>query len=337
MHTQTLDAWTHSHVFGQDIPRAGERRTRVVVAITAVTMVVEIAAGLAFGSMALLADGLHMASHAAALGISVFAYVYARRHAADRRFSFGTGKVNALAAFASAILLVGFATLMGWESIDRLLNPVDIVFDQAILVAVLGLLVNGASVFILGLGHDADHHGHHGAQAHLEDDAQRDHHDHSGHADHEHPGVHAHHDHNLRAAYLHVLADALTSLLAIVALLAGKLLGATFLDPVMGIVGGILVARWSWGLLRQSGQVLLDHQGPERLRRALVDAIESHGDDRVSDLHLWSVGPGIFALELAVVADEPQPPEVYKDRLPPDVHLAHVVVEVHRCPGHDTG
>ena len=192
--------WVHSHSFGQERRRPGEIRTLIVIAITGTMMVVEIVAGIAYGSMALLADGLHMASHAVALGINAFAYVYARKHAHDARFSFGTGKVNALGGFTGAILLAGFALMMAWESVDRLIFPVEIVFNSAIVVAVLGLLVNGASVFILDHRHDEHH-----------DDSD-------GHHDH-------HHDHNLRSAYLHVLADALTSLLAIFALLAAKYFG----------------------------------------------------------------------------------------------------------------
>ena len=206
MHHQSMDLWRHDHGFGQDRVRPGERSTRLVIVLTAVTMVVEIAAGLAFGSMALLADGLHMASHCAALGISAFAYWYARRHAHDPGFAFGTGKVNALAGFASALLLGMFALVMAWESLWRFVEPVPIAFDQAILVAVLGLIVNGVSAVLL-LRSGADHHDHH------------------GHHDHHHPHPHGHHhgpvhagdhggDHNLRAAYLHVLADAVTSILA---------------------------------------------------------------------------------------------------------------------------
>ncbi|MGH6913514.1 MAG: CDF family Co(II)/Ni(II) efflux transporter DmeF, partial [Geminicoccales bacterium] len=220
MHTQRLDWWQHEHVFGQDQVRAGERRTLLVVLLTAAMMVVEIAAGLAFGSMALLADGLHMASHATALGISVFAYVYARRFAGHPRYSFGTGKINALAGFGSAVLLVIFAATMAWESVDRLISPIPIALNQALVVATAGLVVNGASALILAVP------GHHG-------------HGHHGHR----------HDHNLRAAYLHVLADALTSLLAIGALLAARFVDAVWLDPAMGVVGAVLVTRWSLGLL----------------------------------------------------------------------------------------
>lgn len=308
MHTQRLGWWQHEHVFGQDQVKAGERRTLLVVLLTAAMMLVEIAAGIAFGSMALLADGLHMASHATALGISVLAYVYARRLAGDPRYSFGTGKVNALAGFASAVLLVIFAAAMAWESIARLLDPVPIALDQALVVAVAGLMVNGASAWIL---------------------AAPRHHDHGHHHDH---GRHGHrHDHNLRAAYLHVLADALTSLLAIVALLAAKFFAATWLDPVMGVVGAALVTRWSVGLLRQTSRVLLDAQLAGDATGRLREAIEAEGDDRVADLHLWSIGPGIQAAAIVVVSDAPRSPDHYRSLIPSDLHVVHATVEVQRC------
>jgi cation diffusion facilitator family transporter len=307
MHTQRLDWWQHEHVFGQDQVKAGERRTLLVVLLTAAMMLVEIAAGVAFGSMALLADGLHMASHATALGISVFAYVYARRLARHPRYSFGTGKVNALAGFASAVLLVVFAAAMAWESIERLIAPIPIALNQALVVAVAGLVVNGASALILAAPGHHDH-GHHHGHAH-------------GHR----------HDHNLRAAYLHVLADALTSLLAIFALLAAKFFAATWLDPVMGVVGAALVTRWSLGLLRQTGRVLLDVQLPGDATERLRTAIEAPGGDRVADLHLWSIGPGIHAAAIVVVSDEPQSPDHYRGLIPPDLHVVHATVEVQRC------
>jgi cation diffusion facilitator family transporter len=304
MHTQRLDWWQHEHVFGQDQVRAGERRTLLVVLLTGAMMLVEIAAGLAFGSMALLADGLHMASHASALGISLFAYVYARRLAGHPRYSFGTGKVNSLAAFASAVLLVIFAAAMAWESTVRLINPIPIALDQALVVAVAGLLVNGASAWILaGAGHHDHAHHHHGH----------------------------HHDHNLRAAYLHVLADALTSVLAIVALLAAKFFAATWLDPVMGLVGAALVTRWSLGLLRETSRVLLDVQLSGSATERLRQAIEAQ-DDRVADLHLWSIGPGIRAAAIVVVSDEPRSPDHYRRLIPPDLQVVHATVEVQRCP-----
>jgi cation diffusion facilitator family transporter len=297
-----LTGWQHGHSFGQEVRRPGEARTLLVIAITAAMMVVEIVAGLAFASMALLADGLHMASHTAALGIAAFAYVYARRHATDPRYTFGTGKVNALGGFTGAVLLAAFAVFMAAGSIDRLVHPVSIAFDYAIAVAVAGLVVNGVSAVILSGGRDA--HGHAG-------------------------DAHGHDDHNLRSAYLHVLADALTSVLAVVALLGAKYLGSTWMDPVMGIVGAVLVARWSIGLLRVSGAVLLDRRGPRALRERIVSSIEADGDSRVADLHLWSIGPGVFAAEVSVVARAPQAADEYKRRLPEGLGLEHVTVEVH--------
>ncbi|MFC3283491.1 CDF family Co(II)/Ni(II) efflux transporter DmeF [Litchfieldella rifensis] len=304
MHHHNLSAWQHGHTFEQDRVRVGERRTRLVVVLTLVTMVVEIAAGLLYGSIALLADGLHMGSHATALGIAAFAYAYARRHARDDRFSFGTGKVNALGGFAGAVLLAGFALYMGIESVARFVNPVDIVFDKAIAVAVIGLAVNGVSAWILGGG---DHH--HYAE-------------HSG---------HQHSDHNRRAAYFHVLADALTSFLAIVALLAAKYLGWQWMDPAMGLVGAVLVTRWSWGLLRDSSQVLLDRQA-RALAPEVRDLLEGGTSDRISDLHIWSIGPGIYAGIIALVSDQPQPPHVYRSKLEARLpELVHTTIEVEPC------
>jgi cation diffusion facilitator family transporter len=296
------------HSFGQEQAKAGERRTMIVVVITAVMMVIEIISGIAFGSMALLADGLHMGSHAAALGLAAFAYVYARRHAKDARFSFGTGKVNSLAGFTGAIALAAFAVIMLVESVERFMNPVTIVFNQAILVAVVGFIVNGVSMVILG--------GHHGGGDHGHDHGHHHHHDRE--------------DHNLRSAYLHVLADALTSLLAIVALLAGKYFGAVWLDPVMGVLGAGLVIRWSVGLLRQSGRVLLDRQAPRHVRQAVVDAIEQQGRNRIYDLHVWTIGPGYYAVEICLETAHPMNPDDYRRLLPDDLGLAHVTVEVSR-------
>jgi cation diffusion facilitator family transporter len=315
MHQTNLATWQHSHAFGLDQRKPGERRTLAVAILTAATMVLEVVAGLAFGSMALLADGLHMASHATALGIAVLVYVYARRRAGDSRFAFGTGKVNALGGYTSALLLTGFALYMAIESVMRFVAPVPIAFDQAIFVAIVGLLVNGISVALLGVAHDGD-------GRHRHDDYYDDrHHDH-------HHGQ----DHNLRGAYLHVLADALTSVLAIVALVAGKYAGAVWLDPVMGVVGALLVGRWAWRLIRDSSQTLLDRQAPAALCSAIRRSIESWQDTRVADLHVWSIGPGLYAAELAVVSHDPAPPSTYK-RLLPEGALAHVTVEVHRCPG----
>ena len=336
MHTESVERWVHDHTFGQDEKRSAERRTLIVSVVTVLTMFVEIGAGIAFGSMALLADGLHMGSHASALAISVFAYRYTRTHATDARFNFGTGKVNSLAAFTSATMLALFALAMAWESVGRFLSPVAIRFNQAIFVAVLGLTVNGVSLAILG-GHGSSivKRG----QEHEED------------AKHEHADVpgdgrntrqhyrdvtsrHEHHDHNVRAAYLHVVADALTSVLAIFALLFGKYLGQQWLDPFMGLVGATLVVRWSWGMLRSSARVLLDLQAPDEMRGAIREAIESEGDNRVSDLHVWSVGPGIYAAEIGIVSSRPLDPDSYTSLLPEKLGLVHVTFEIHLCAAH---
>jgi cation diffusion facilitator family transporter len=298
-------AWQHTHSFGQEHQRSGERRTLIVIALTAAMMVVEIAAGIAYGSMALLADGLHMASHAAALGITALAYVYARRHAHDDRFSFGTGKLNALGGFTGAVLLVVFALVMVWESVDRLVNPVQIVFNQAIAVAFAGLLVNGISAFILRDHEVEEHHHRNGGIAHAHD-----------------------HDHNLAAAYLHVVADALTSVLAIVALVAAKWFGATWMDPAMGIVAAVLVTRWSLGLLRGTTHVLLDLQAPDEVRCAIRESLERDGA-RVGDLHVWSIGPQLYSVIATVVSSDPRSPRWYRESLPRGLGIAHVTIEVH--------
>ena len=302
--------WRHEHSFGQERKRPGESRTLIVIAITATMMVVEIAAGLAFGSMALLADGLHMASHAAALGINAFAYVYARRHAHDDSYSFGTGKVNTLGGFTGAVLLAGFAFLMASESAQRFVAPVNIAFDQAILVAVLGLVVNGVCMLVLGHHHNHDEEG--------------------GHADsHDHDHGEAGHDHNLVSAYLHVLADALTSLLAIVALLAAKYLGLGWMDPLMGVVGAVLVARWSIGLLRSTTAVLLDRSAPAEIRNAIRASIEAIDDNRIVDLHVWGIGLNMYSALVVVVTPLARSPTHYKSLIPPNLGVVHVSVEVH--------
>ncbi|MCB9358254.1 MAG: CDF family Co(II)/Ni(II) efflux transporter DmeF [Calditrichaeota bacterium] len=300
---------THSHTFGQDIPRAGERRTLIVVIITAVMMIVEVTAGILFGSMALLADGMHMASHALALTLSWAAYVFARKFADDPRFSFGTGKINSLAAYSSALLLAVFAIMMAWESVHRILNPVEIQFNQAIFVAVIGLLVNGGSALILGHTHDHDHHDH-------------------GHG-HDHDHSHHHEDQNLRSAYLHVLADALTSVTAISALLAAKYFGWIWMDPVMGIVGSILVSSWAIRLLRESGTVLLDKQAPESVVDHIKQHIEQEPGTKVTDLHVWSIGPGIYACELSVTSVSGTSAAHYRSLLPDHVGIVHATIEVH--------
>lgn len=306
MHGHRLEEWQHNHVFGQDLKKSGEMRSLIVVALTVVMMAWEILAGVLYGSMALLADGLHMGSHAVALCIAAFAYAYARRNAGNTQFSFGTGKVNALGGFTGAVLLAGFALYMVIESIDRFIHPVDISFNGAIFVAVIGLIVNGVSAWILG-GEDHDHGDAHG---------------------HEHE--HEHHDHNRRAAYFHVLADALTSVLAIAALLAGKYAGWNWMDPIMGIVGALLITRWSWHLLKDTSRVLLDQQCSD-LEHDVRQSIEND-DARISDLHLWAIGPNIHAAIVSIVSHAPESPAFYKQRIQAQCPtLVHITVEPQRC------
>jgi cation diffusion facilitator family transporter len=330
MHSQTVDTFRHEHLFlGADHAR-NERKTWAVIALCGAMMTVEIVGGALFGSMALIADGLHMSTHAGALLIAALAYTYARRHARDERFAFGTGKLGDLAAFTSAIILAMIALLIGWESIGRLLRPVPIAFDEAIPVAILGLCVNVASAWLLRDAHDHDHadrvHGRH-------DDGGHEHHeDH-----HDDPAIdhgHRHHrDLNLRAAYVHVLADAAVSVLAIIGLLAGRQLGWVWMDPVMGIVGACVIANWSWGLIRAAAAILLDLRRDAALATGVLERLEQNGD-RVTDLHLWQIGPGHAAAVVSIVSDRPEPPAGYKARLADLAGLSHVTIEVLPCPGH---
>lgn len=325
MHTHSTTRWQHHHRFLADQHGKRERRTWMVVALTSVMMVAEIIGGSIFGSMALLADGWHMATHAAALSIAGFAYLFARRHAADRRFTFGTGKVGELAGFASAVALGLVAVLIAYESLLRLYSPVAVNFNEAIAIAVLGLAVNLVSAWLLGADHD---HGH--GHAHNE----HDHHDHDHHEhDHHHEHHHRHEDHNLRAAFFHVLADALTSVLAIVGLLTARYFGWIWIDPLVGIFGACVIAIWSYGLIRSSAAVLLDTVPDRKLVDEISRRIEV-GGDRISDLHIWRVGPGHNSLIVSVVAEHPQDPDIYKGRLKGLDRLSHVTVEVHRCPDH---
>ncbi|MBB3745887.1 cation diffusion facilitator family transporter [Rhizobium sp. BK591] len=333
-----MDALEHDHVFlGADHTR-NERRIWLVIALTAVMMVAEIAAGTVYGSMALVADGWHMSTHASALLISALAYLFARRQARNPRFTFGTGKLGDLAGFASAIVLALIALLMACESLLRLSNPVPIGFAQAIAVAVIGLAVNLASAWLLaGGGHAAHGHHMHGHGQHAHHGHHHHAHGHHGHGDH---GRHGHGDHahtaktgdnNIRAAYLHVIADALTSVLAIAALTLGSLYGWLWLDPIMGIVGGLVIANWSWSLMKSSGGVLLDvvPEG-ETLPTEIRGAIETE-DDRITDLHVWQVGPGHHAAIVAVLTSQPRDPAFYKGRLSALTELSHVTVEVTRA------
>jgi cation diffusion facilitator family transporter len=303
-HGRDITNCAHPHVFHQGGTDT-ERRTIRVVALTLAMMTVEIVAGWLFHSMALLADGWHMSTHAAALGISWLAFVLARRYAQDRRLAFGTWKIEVLGGFVSAILLAVVAGAMIVVSVQRLMHPVAIQFNQAILVAIAGLAVNLASMFLL-----ADRHHHH------------------GHHDHPHPHTHHPANLNLRAAYLHVVADALTSVLAIAALLGGKYAGWNWLDPVMGIVGAVMIANWTRALLAETGTILLDSGNHDELEREIRAAIETDEDTRISDLHLWQVGQEKYACILAIVAQSPRSAAVYKDRLNEVHELAHVTVEV---------
>jgi len=334
----------HSHDFALATDAANERRVKAVVVITLVAMVAEVAAGLAFGSMALLADGLHMATHAGALGIAAYAYAVARHRSSDPRFAFGTGKVGALGGFASAVLLAIVALWTAVESVRRLYAPVGVELEDALLVAFLGLIVNLASIALLGLGHDGT--GHDRGYGHAHDHGHT--HDHgaaraSAATAHNHAVPHAHeerdhglkHDRNLRAAFLHVAADALTSVLAIAALAAGLWLGWLWLDPAVGILGALLIGWWSWGMLRDCGRMLLDYDADEAMAGRITERIEAEGDNRVADLHVWHVGPRHLGVILSVVTHAPQPPDHYKALLDGLPRLAHVTVEVHRCADGD--
>jgi len=304
MHIYNLHEWRHTHHFSINNSE-GEKNTRRVIFLTFSMMVVEIAAGLAYGSMALLADGWHMGTHAAALGISAFAYWYARRHASDPRYSFGTGKVGVLGGFASAVVLVLVALLMGVESVKRLASPQPIQFDEAIVVAILGLVVNIVSaLFLKGNGVRAHKH-----------DFDKNH----------------HHDYNLRAAYLHVVADAFTSFLAIVALLSGRTFGWIWMDPIMGIVGAVIIARWSYGLLRDTSKILLDSGVDRKIMAKIRSVIESDSDSRISDLHVWPVGSQHLAAIISIVTHYPKPVEYYKGLLVGFEGLEHVTVEINGC------
>ncbi|HXD43817.1 MAG TPA: CDF family Co(II)/Ni(II) efflux transporter DmeF [Pseudolabrys sp.] len=325
MHSHNLERWTHEHVFLGAHHARNEARTWTVVAITAAMMVAEIAGGSIFGSMALTADGWHMSTHAAALGIAGWAYLYARRHVHDPRYAFGTGKVGELAGFTSAVALAIVAILIAYESVLRLLNPVPIAYGEAMAIATLGLVVNVVSAWLLSGG--AHHHHGHGHQH----DHDRDEHDHEH--DHEHDGHPHHRDLNLRAAYMHVIADAATSVLAIGSLGAGWVFGWTAADPVIGIVGAGVILSWSATLMRDAAGVLLDRVPlggiDQRIRRHM-----ELGDDRVCDLHVWRLGPGHHAAIVSIVSESPKEPSVYKRRIAHLRGLSHVTVEVHHCPDH---
>lgn len=299
--------YAHDHVFLGSFHDENAKRTLWVVALTVVMMVAEIAAGYITGSMALLADGFHMATHAGALGIAAAAYSYAKRHATSAQYSFGTGKVGDLGGFASALILGLVAIGIGVESVVRLFEPTQVAFGTATWIAVVGLIVNIVSALLLSGGHN-HHHGH----------------------DHGHDHGHTHHahgqDNNLRSAYVHVLADALTSVLAIAALLAGRYLGWVWLDPVMGIVGALVIARWSWSLIRTTSGVLLDRTD-EHVAQEIRDIIEQSGDTKITDLHVWQVGPEARAAIVSVVCNASVTADMVRARLAPVHEVTHLTVE----------
>lgn len=314
MHKGPLDHLTHQHAFLGERHRENERRTWVVVALTLIMMIAEIAGGTLFGSLALIADGWHMSTHAAALAISATAYLYARRQVANPRFAFGTGKLGDLAGYTSAVVLGMIAVLIAYESSQRLLHPVSIAYGEAIAIATLGLAVNLTSAWLL---RDDDHHHSHG-HSNADDHHHRDH------------GP----DLNLRAAYMHVLADAATSVLAITGLSLAWGFGWRFMDPLVGLVGTAVIASWAWGLLRASGRVLVDAIPEAKDIEVMVRERLERGGDRVTDLHLWRVGPGHLACIAALVSDTPRAPSIYKSQLIEMIPgLSHVTVEVEPCSG----
>lgn len=317
MHAHSIDDFRHEHVFLGEHHERNERKTWFVIALCATMMVAEIVGGTIFGSMAVVADGLHMSTHAGALLISALAYTYARRHARDQRFTFGTGKLGDLAGYSSALILAMIALFIGYESVSRLFHPVVIHFNEALPIAGLGLVVNLLSAWLL----------------------RDEHHDHS-HGQGRHPDVHEHsspktrahrHDVNMRAAFVHVTADAAISVLAILGLLAGRELGWRWMDPVMGLVGAGVIANWSWGLLRVAGTNLLD-MWPKELSESEIRSRLEVGSDRVADLHLWRVGPGHHSVIATLVTDRPKPAADYKHRLAGMPGLSHIVIEVQQCP-----
>ena len=319
MHSHSLENWTHDHVFLGAAHARNERRTWLVVGLTVAMMVAEIIGGTIFGSMALLADGWHMSTHAAAIGIAALAYRYARQHAHDPRFAFGTGKLGELAAFTSAVVLAMIALLIAYESVVRVANPVRIAYGEAIAIAAVGLAVNLVSAWLLREDHGHRDHGH----AH-------DHHDNDHHG-HEHHGHHR--DNNLRAAYMHVLADAATSVLAIGGLFAARAFNWVWIDPVVGFVGACVIASWAYSLIRDAGAVLIDIVPDDGTERKIRQLMEIDGD-RISDLHLWQIGPGHRAVIVSIVTDRPQAVTVYRERLAALRNLSHVTIEVTACENH---
>src|SRR6202165_648174 len=318
MHTHSIEDFRHAHVFLGEAHARNERKTWIVIAICAAMMVAEIVGGVWFGSVALIADGLHMSTHAGALLIAALAYTYSRRYATDERFAFGTGKLGDLAAFTSAIALAMIALLIGYESLNRFFSPVPIAFNQAIPIAVVGLGINLVSALLLREDHDHHHppshdHTHESNKAHPQ--SQRGHH---------------HRDHNLRAAFVHVMADAAVSVLVIIGLVAGRQFGWIWMDPLMGLIATVVIMSWSWSLVRAAGAVLLDVSPDPALSAKIAARLERRGD-RVSDLHLWRIGPGHLAAIISLVSDHPNAPGFYKKQLSGLPGLSHVTIEVERC------
>jgi cation diffusion facilitator family transporter len=314
MHTENLLAWTHEHAFNEG-SHAAERGTRLVMWITAAMMVVEITAGWWFNSMALLADGWHMSSHAVAIGLSAFAYAAARHYASDSRFAFGTWKIEVLAGFASAIFLLGVAALMVFASIERMFSPQPIHYQEAMIIAVIGLVVNIACAVILNGAHDHERH---------DDDGNTHHH-----------GHHHHHDLNLKSAYLHVVADAATSVLAIAALAGGWFFGWSWMDPVMGIIGAALVAVWAKGLIAETGKVLLDremdHPVVDEIRE-VIEADLARGETQIADLHVWRVGKRAYSCALSLVThDATLTAQHVRERLARHEEIVHTTIEIQQC------
>lgn len=303
--SSSAERWNHSHQFDEGNPVA-EGKTRYAVILTVVMMVAEIIGGYYYGSMALLADGWHMSTHALALGLSVGAYVLARRYARDNRFAFGTWKIEVLAGYTSALFLIAVALFMFYQSAERLIEPVTIHYNEAIIVALIGLFINLITAWLLGDNHHHDH-GHH--------------HDHHGH----------NHDLNLRSAYLHVLADAATSVLAIIALVAGKLWGASWLDPAMGIVGGILVSVWAAGLLRDTGRILLDaHMDDPVVEEVREVIVQVDPEAHIKDLHVWRVGKGKYSVILSLQSNNGMCPNDFREALSIHEELVHITVEINQ-------
>ena len=317
----SIDDLRHGHYFLGEAHEHNERKTWIVIAITCAMMIAEIVGGIWSGSVALIADGLHMSTHTGALLIAALAYTYSRRYAHDQRFAFGTGKLGDLAAFASAIVLAMVALLIAYESVERFFRPVQIAFDEAIPIAFLGLIVNLVSAFLLRDDHH--HHDQHG------------HHDHAH--DHDHDHAHDRHaayrrDNNLRAAFIHVAGDVVVSALVIVGLFAARALDWLWLDPVVGLLGATVVGIWSWSLMRSAGAVLLDMSPDPTLPKKIADRLEQNGD-RIFDLHLWRVGPGHVAGIVSLVSSQPQVPSVYKSRLADLRSLSHITIEVEAWKG----